>query len=168
MNTLKKAEIFNKKLKKQKVLKLDAYKESIMYLLLNDTSILSIQKYLLEKEKIHVSYSNLYAYTKKISISNDKKIDSNTNSKVLFQKSDYEKIEEYCEQLKIDFIPRSEHFNYQTIESIINYFVKKSQDSRIPILEVKSKNDDSLVIDNNIKTYTLGAKVSKKMNMDSD
>jgi hypothetical protein len=159
MNTLKKAEIFNKKLKKQKALKLDAYKESIMYLLSNDTSILSIQKYLLEKEKITISYSNLYAYTKKIPISN-----SNTNSKVLSQQSNYEKIEEYCEQLKIDFIPRSEHFKYQTIESVINYFVKKSQEPRIPILKDKSKNDDSPI--NNIKTYTLGAKVSKKMNID--
>jgi hypothetical protein len=167
MNTLKKAEIFNKKLKKQKALKLDAYKESIIYLLSKDTSILSIQRYLLEKEKISISYSNLYAYTKNISISNDKKTDPNTNSKVLSQKSNYEKIEEYCEQLKIDFIPRSEHFKYQTIESVINYFVQKSQETKIPILEAKSKNDDSLM-DNNIKTYTLGAKVSKKMYMDSD
>jgi hypothetical protein len=167
MNTLKKAEIFNKKLKKQKALKLDAYKESIIYLLSKDTSILSIQKYLLEKEKISISYSNLHAYTKKISISNDKKTDSNTNSKALFQKSNYEKIEDYCEQLKKDFIPRSEHFKYQTIESVINYFVQKSQETKIPILEAKSKNDDSLM-DNNIKTYTLGAKVSKKMYMDSD
>jgi len=46
--------------------------------------------------------------------------------------------------------------------------VKKSQEPRIPILEAKSKNDDSLVVDNNIKTYTLGAKVSKKMNIDGD
>lgn len=167
MNTLKKAEIFNKKLKKQKALKLDSYKESIIYLLSKDTSILSIQRYLLEKEKISISYSNLYAYIKKISISNDKKTDSNTNSKALFKQSNYEKIEEYCEQLKIDFIPRSEHFKYQTIESVINYFVKKSQETKIPILEAKSKNDDSLM-DNNIKTYTLGAKVSKKMYMDSD
>lgn len=166
MSSLKKAENFNKKLKKEKALKLDIYKEVIKYLLENNTSILAIQKYLLEKEKIQVSYSNLYTYTKKISISNDKKVDSNTNSKALFQKSDYEKIEEYCEQLKIDFIPKSEHFKYQTIESIINYFVQKSQETRIPILEVKSKNDDSLIDNNNIKTYTLGAKVSKKMNID--
>ncbi len=168
MSSIKKAEIFNNKLKKEKALKLDIYKEAIKYLLENDNSILSIQKYLLEKEKIHVSYSNLYAYTKKISISNNKKVDSNINSKALFQKSDYEKIEDYCEQLKNDFIPRSEHFKYQTIESVINYFVKKSQEPRIPILEAKSKNDDSLVVDNNIKTYTLGAKVSKKMNIDGD
>lgn len=168
MSSLKKAENFNKKLKKEKALKLDIYKEVIKYLLENNTSILSIQKYLLEKEKIQVSYSNLYTYTKKISISNDKKIDSNINSKALFQKSDYEKIEDYCERLKNDFIPKSEHFKYQTIESIINYFVQKSQEPRIPTLEAKTKNDDYLVIDNNIKTYTLGAKVSKKMNMDSD
>lgn len=167
MNTLKKAEIFNKKLKKQKALKLDSYKESIIYLLSKDTSILSIQKYLLEKEKITVSYSTLYKYVEKISISNDKKTDSNAKSKVLSQQSNHEKIEEYCEQLKIDFIPKSEHFKYQTIESVINYFVKKSQETKIPILEAKSKNDNSL-IDNNIKTYTLGAKVSKKMYMDSD
>jgi hypothetical protein len=166
MNSLKKAEIFNQNLKKQKALKLDAYKESIMYLLSNDTSILAIQQYLLEKEKITISYSNLHKYVKKISISNDKKIDSNTNSKVLSQQSNYEKIEEYCEQLKIDFIPRSEHFKYQTIESIINYFVKKSQETKIPILKDKSKNNDSSVEDNNSKTYTLGAKVSKKMNID--
>jgi hypothetical protein len=168
MSSLKKAENFNKKLKKDKVLKLDNYKEPIKYLLENNTSILAIKKYLLEKEKIHVSYSNLYAYTKKISISNDKKVDSNINSKALFQKSDYEKIEDYCERLKNDFIPRSEHFKYQTIESVINYFVQKSQEPRIPILEAKSKNDDSLVANKNIKTYTLGAKVSKKMNMDSN
>ena len=168
MSSLKKAENFNKKLKKEKALKLDIYKEVIKYLLENNTSILAIKKYLLEKEKLSISYSNLYAYTKKISISNNKKVDSNINSKALFQKSDYEKIEEYCEQLKIDFIPRSEHFKYQTIESVINYFVKKSQEPRIPTLEAKSKNDDFLVVDNNIKIYTLGAKVSKKMNMDSD
>ena len=95
MNTLKKAEVFNKKLKKQKALKLDAYKESIIYLLSKDTSILSIQKYLLEKEKITVSYSTLYNYVEKISISSNKKIDSNINSKALFQQSNYEKIEEY-------------------------------------------------------------------------
>jgi hypothetical protein len=122
MSSLKKAENFNKKLKKDKVLKLDNYKEPIKYLLENNTSILSIQKYLLEKEKLSISYSNLYAYTKKISISNDKKTDSNTNSKALFKQSNYEKIEEYCEQLKTDFIPRSEHFKYQSIESVINYF----------------------------------------------
>lgn len=165
MSSLKKAENFNKKLKKDKVLKLDNYKEPIKYLLENNTSILSIQKYLLEKEKLSISYSNLYTYIKKISISNDKKVDSNTNSKALFQKSDYEKIEDYCERLKNDFIPKSEHFKYQTIESIINYFVQKSQEPRIPTLEAKIKNDDFLVVDNNIKTYTLGAKVSKKMNM---
>ena len=165
MSSLKKAENFNKKLKKDKVLKLDNYKEAIRYLLENDNSILAIQKYLLEKEKLSISYSNLYAYTKKISISNDKKVDSNINSKALFQKSDYEKIEDYCERLKNDFIPISEHFKYQTIESIINYFVQKSQEPRIPTLEAKIKNDDFLVVDNNIKTYTLGAKVSKKMNM---
>jgi hypothetical protein len=168
MSSLKKAENFNKKLKKEKALKLDIYKEVIKYLLENNTSILAIQKYLLEKEKLSISYSNLYAYTKKISISNDKKVDSNINSKALFQKSDYEKIEDYCERLKNDFIPRSEHFKYQTIESVINYFVQKSQEPRIPILEAKSKNDDSLVANKNIKTYTLGAKVSKKMNMDSN
>ena len=167
MNTLKKAEVFNKKLKKQKALKLDAYKESIIYLLSKDTSILSIQKYLLEKEKITVSYSTLYNYVEKISISSNKKIDSNINSKALFQQSNYEKIEEYCEQLKIDFIPRSEHFKYQSIESVINYFVQKSQETKNPILKDKSKNDDSLM-DNNIKTYTLGTKVSKKMNIDSN
>ncbi|PUE66636.1 hypothetical protein [Arcobacter caeni] len=161
MSSIKKAEIFNKKLKKEKALKLDNYKEAIKYLLENDNSILSIQKYLLEKEKIHVSYSNLYIYTKKISISNNKKVDSN-----IIQKSDYEKIEDYCEQLKNDFIPISEHFKYQTIESVINYFVQKSQEPRISTIEAKSKNDDSLVV-NNIKTYTLGAKVSKKMNIDS-
>jgi hypothetical protein len=166
MSSLKKAENFNKKLKKDKVLKLDNYKEPIKYLLENNTSILSIQRYLLEKEKLSISYSNLYAYTKKISISNNKKVDSNINSKALFQKSDYEKIEDYCEQLKIDFIPKSEHFKYQTIESIINYFVQKSQELRIPTLEAKSKNDDFLVVENNIKTYTLCAKVSKKMNID--
>ena len=168
MSSLKKAENFNKKLKKEKALKLDIYKEAIKYLLENNTSILAIKKYLLEKEKIHVSYSNLYAYTKKISISNDKKVDSNINSKVLFQKSDYEKIEDYCERLKNDFIPKSEHFKYQTIESVMNYFVKKSQEPRIPSLEDKSKKDDSLVANKNIKTYTLGAKVSKKMNIDGD
>jgi IS30 family transposase len=168
MSSLKKAENFNKKLKKEKALKLDIYKEVIKYLLENNTSILAIQKYLLEKEKIQVSYSNLYTYIKKIFISNDKKVDSNINSKALFQKSDYEKIEDYCEQLKNDFIPRSEHFKYQTIESVINYFVKKSQEPRIPTLEAKSKNDDSLVANKNIKTYTLGTKVSKKMNIDCD
>ncbi len=166
MSSLKKAENFNKKLKKEKALKLDIYKEVIKYLLENNTSILAIQKYLLEKEKLSISYSNLYAYTKKMSISNDKKVDSNINSKALFQKSDYEKIEDYCERLKNDFIPKSEHFKYQTIESVINYFVKKSQEPRIPTLEAKSTNDDSLVVDNNIKTYILGAKVSKKMNKD--
>lgn len=168
MSSLKKAENFNKKLKKEKALKLDIYKEAIKYLLENNTSILAIKKYLLEKEKLSISYSNLYTYTKKISISNDKKVDSNTNSKALFQKSDYEKIEDYCEQLKNDFIPRSEHFKHQTIESVINYFVQKSQELRIPTLEAKSKNDDSLVANKNIRTYTLGAKVSKKMNMGSD
>ena len=167
MSSLKKAENFNKKLKKEKALKLDIYKEVIKYLLENNTSILAIQKYLLEKEKIQVSYSNLYTYTKKISISNNKKVDSNINSKALSLKLDYEKIEDYCERLKNDFIPRSEHFKYQTIESVINYFVKKSQETKIPILEAKSQNDNSL-IDNNIKTYTLGTKVSKKMYMDSN
>ena len=46
--------------------------------------------------------------------------------------------------------------------------MKKSQEPRIPTLEAKSKNDDFLVVDNNIKIYTLGAKVSKKMNIDCD
>lgn len=164
MSSITKAENFNKKLKKQKALKLDSYKEAIKYLLENNTSILAIQKYLLEKEKIKVSYSNLYTYTKKISISNYKKVDSNMSSKALFQKLDYQKIERYCEQLKNEFIPKSEHFKYQTIESVINYFVKKSLKNENSKLEDKNKNEDSLNKNSNIKSYTLEAKATKKMN----
>lgn len=167
MSSITKAENFNKKLKKQKALKLDSYKEAIKYLLENNTSILAIQKYLLEKERIKVSYSNLYTYTKKIPISNNKKIDSNTNSNTLSLKSDYEKIERYCEQLKNDFIPRSEHFKYETIESIINYFVKKSFKNENSKLEDKNINEDFLN-NSNIKSYTLEAKATKKMNEDAN
>ena len=46
--------------------------------------------------------------------------------------------------------------------------LKKIIKLHLPILEVKSKNDDSLVANKNIKTYTLGSKVSKKMNMGGD
>ena len=114
MSSIKKAEVFNNKLKKQKALKLDNYSEAIIYLLEKNTSILAIQKYLFEKEKVTVSYSNLYKYVKKIDLSTKSKISD---------KSDYQIIEEYCQKLKDDFIPKSEHYKYKSVKNIIDFFM---------------------------------------------
>lgn len=156
MSSIKKAEVFNNKLKKQKALKLDNYSEAIIYLLEKNTSILAIQKYLFEKEKVTVSYSNLYKYVKKIDLSTKSKISD---------KSDYQIIEEYCQKLKDDFIPKSEHYKYKSVKNIIDFFVQKSQQTQFS--EIKSRDiiQEESSVYNNIKSYTIGSKVTKKLNL---
>lgn len=156
MSSIKKAEVFNNKLKKQKALKLDNYSEAIIYLLEKNTSILAIQKYLFEKEKETVSYSNLYKYVKKIDLSTKSKISD---------KSDYQIIEEYCQKLKDDFIPKSEHYKYKSVKNIIDFFVQKSQQTQFSEIKNRDIIQEESSVYNNIKSYTIGSKVTKKLNL---
>lgn len=156
MSSIKKAEVFNNKLKKQKALKLDNYSEAIIYLLEKNTSILAIQKYLFEKEKVTVSYSNLYKYVKKIDLSTKSKISD---------KSDYQIIEEYCQKLKDDFIPKSEHYKYKSVKNIIDFFVQKSQQTQFSEIKNRDIIQEESSVYNNIKSYTIGSKVTKKLNL---
>lgn len=156
MSSIKKAEVFNNKLKKQKALKLDNYSEAIIYLLEKNTSILAIQKYLFEKEKVTVSYSNLYKYVKKIDLSTKSKISD---------KSDYQIIEEYCQKLKDDFIPKSEHCKYKSVKNIIDFFVQKSQQTQFSEIKNRDIIQEESSVYNNIKSYTIGSKVTKKLNL---
>ncbi|MFW2611106.1 hypothetical protein [Aliarcobacter butzleri] len=156
MSSIKKAEVFNNKLKKQKALKLDNYAEAIIYLLEKNTSILAIQKYLFEKEKVTVSYSNLYKYIKKIDLSTKSKISD---------KSDYQILEEYCQKLKDDFIPKSEHYKYKSVKNIIDFFVQKSQQTQFSEIKNRDIIQEESSVYNNIKSYTIGSKVTKKLNL---
>lgn len=138
MDSIKLAEKYNKKAPaNKKKSKLDKHNEAIKYLLDNNHSLLSIQKFLQTECKCKVAYSTLRDYCNR-----------RFNNKNELEKAaaKYKEIKSYCVNLRNKYLTQEQKNNAKSIVETIDYFVKKS--TSINFQNTTQVNNNSMDISN--------------------
>ena len=135
MKSLRLAEKYNKNNPNQKrKSKLDEHNESIKFLLDNNHTLLSIQSFLENELNFKVAYSTLRDYC-------DRKFNNKNELKENAKK--YIEIKEHCTLIRDKYFSYEEKKEINSIISLIDYFVKKSENVSNVVKEEKEITRES-------------------------